>query len=409
MLPLLYTLYEWQKVGFLPTHIVAQSTKNVTGLLGQKNPFIDWLYASSSLLSRSTMSFKKPDFNITSIEGVKVEEKIIIDKTFGNLLHFEKIYDEEQKEQRPCVLVVAPMSGHFSTLVRDTIETLLQDMDVFVTDWKDVKHISLEKGKFSLNMYISYIIEFIEFLRKYDSLHVMAICQPAVPVLGAVSLLSENANQFSPDSMILMGGPIDTRINPGKVNLFSNEHDENFIESLMVSMVPAQYEGRGRRVLPGFTMLSGFMALNPDRHQEALKKFYQHLVVGDMESAEKHEIFYNEYRSVMDLDAAYFLDTYKAVFRDYSLPNGTFAYGDYVANPKSIKNTALLTIEGELDDISPVGQTKAAHDLCIHIPAHKKHHHLQLGVGHYGIFNGRRWRTEIYPVIKRFIYEKGKK
>ncbi|CAO5679209.1 MAG: hypothetical protein HEEMFOPI_01242 [Holosporales bacterium] len=409
MLPLLYTLHEWQQSGFLPTHMAAQNTKDIVATFKGKNPFVDWLYASSSLLSRSTMSFTKPDFNIKKVGNAAIKETVVLNKTFCNLLHFEKITESETRAKTPCVLVVAPMSGHFSTLVRDTIETLLQDMDVFVTDWKDVKHIPFEKGPFTLNMYTSYIIEFIEFLRKYDSLHVVAICQPAVPVLVAVSLLSENANQYEPDSMILMGGPIDTRVNPGKVNIFSEGHDENFIENLMISMVPAQYEGRGRRVLPGFTMLSGFMALNPDRHQEALKKFYQHLVIGDLDSAEKHEVFYNEYRSVMDLDAAYFLETYKAVFRDYSLPNGSFAYGDYVAHPKCIKNTALLTIEGELDDISPVGQTRAAHDLCSHIPAHRKQHHLQQGVGHYGIFNGRRWRKEIYPVIKRFIYEKGKK
>jgi poly(3-hydroxybutyrate) depolymerase len=408
MQPLLYTFYEWQADGLFPAHFFAENVKNMSVPFAGKNPFIDWLYAASSLISRSTMSFDKPDFNIKTIvvddNEIRIEEEIAASKTFCKLRYFKRILNgKNYQEDAPCFLVVAPMSGHFATLVRDTIQTLLQDFNVYVTDWEDVKHIPLEEGDFNLNTYIAYLLDDIKSLKEKHVLHVLAVCQPAVPVMLATALLSDYASDLQPDSMILMGGPIDTRINPGKVNLFSMEHDENWVKRYMVSRVPAKFKGHGRLVLPGFTMLSGFMALNPDKHQESLQKFYQHLVQGDMESAEKHEVFYNEYRSVMDLSASYFLDSYKTVFRDFSLPKNEYYFGDYHANLQSIQKTALLTIEGELDDISPVGQTKAAHDLCINIPSAKKIHHFQKNVGHYGIFNGKRWRNEIYPVIKDFV------
>lgn len=409
MMPLLYMMNEWKNSSLLPTYLFMENAKSAMAPITGSSPFIDWLNAASSLISRTTMTFDKPEFGISTVmingENVSVKQETLLNKTFCNLVLFKRTF--VQSSNSPVLLIVAPMSGHFATLLRDTVQTALQDFDVYVTDWKDAKHIPLTDGDFSLDIYTTYLLDFIHYIQKTGHpLFILGVCQPAVPVMAAISLLAGQSELIQPRGMILMGGPIDTRINPGKVNEFASRHDTNWIKHFMISQVPPQYEGRGRNVLPGFFLLSSFMALNPTRHQESLLKFYQHLVQGDDdESVEKHEAFYNEYRAVMDLSATYFLDSYQHVFCEYSLPKGQLTWNGIKIDPKLIKKTALLTIEGELDDISPVGQTHAAHALCSNIPLHKKMHHLQMGVGHYGIFNGKKWRENIYPLIKNFIMQ----
>lgn len=407
MMPLLYMMNEWKNSSLLPAYLFMENAKSTISPITGSSPFIDWLHAASALISRTAMTFEKPDFGIESVdingESVVIKQETLLRKSFCDLVLFKRTLI--QSSQMPVVLIVAPMSGHFATLLRDTVKTVLQDFDVYITDWKDAKHIPLEEGDFSLDTYTAYLIDFINFIQKKGHpLFILGVCQPAVPVMAAISLLAGNTHLSQPQGMILMGGPVDTRINPGKVNAFAKRHDTNWVEEFMITQVTSQYEGSGRHVLPGFLLLGSFMALNPTRHQESLLKFYQHLVQGDDDkSVEKHEAFYNEYRAVMDLSATYFLDSYRHVFCDFSLPKGQLTWDGLKVDPSLIKKTALLTIEGELDDISPVGQTYAAHALCSNIPAYKKVHYLQEGAGHYGIFNGTKWRTEIYPIIKNFI------
>jgi poly(3-hydroxybutyrate) depolymerase len=355
------------------------------------------------LFDRAAENRRKPAFglDLTEIAGdpVEVEPVVVAEKPFCNLLHFARNLGRPHDD--PRVLVVAPMSGHHATLLRGTVETLLPKHDVYITDWVDARMVPLAKGTFDLADYIDYVIDFLRLLG--PGTHVMAVCQPSPPVLAAVALMAAMNDPAAPASMTLMGGPVDTRVSPTVVNQMGMSHELGWFEGKVIDLVPPHYPGAMRRVYPGFLQLGGFMSMNPERHVTSHIEFFNHLVAGDGESAAAHRRFYDEYLSVMDLSADFYLDTIRHVFQEHSLARGVFTHRDEPVRPAAIKKTALMTIEGELDDISGLGQTKAAHDLCTAIPAAKRRHLEAPGVGHYGIFNGRKWRNAIYPAWAEFI------
>jgi poly(3-hydroxybutyrate) depolymerase len=351
------------------------------------------------------MSHGRPEFGIHKVvvggEEVGVTEEVVASHPFCQLLHFRK--DEARDE--PTVLVVAPLSGHFPTLLRGTVATLLPDHNVYITDWVNARNIPLLYGRFDLDDFVDVVSRFVRLLG--PKIHVMAVCQPSVPVLAAVSLLAAAGDPCQPASMILMGGPIDPRANPTEVNRFAMAHSLDWFDRTVITTVPARYPGAFRRVYPGFLQLAGFLSMNFDRHVSAHWSMFHNLVRGDGDGAAATRAFYKEYSSVMDLPADFYLQTIKRVFHDHDLPLGHFlVHGDPV-EPQAIEQTALMTVEGENDDICAVGQTVAAHDLCTGIAPAKKLHHLQLKVGHYGVFHGRRWQTETYPKVKAFIRAQG--
>jgi poly(3-hydroxybutyrate) depolymerase len=411
---MLYQLHEFQKALLQPVsswaHAASEAFINASNP-ASKVPGSERLAASYELLYRLGKNYKKPEFGIRSVEvdghEVAIHERISLAKPFCNLIRFKRFSDDVKIIQKlkddPVVLVVAPLSGHHSTLLRDTVRTLLQDHKVYITDWIDARLVPLEDGDFSLDDYVHYIQDFIRSIGA-ENLHVISVCQPTVPTLGAISLMA-SAGEKTPASMIMMGGPIDARKSPTAVNNLAEQKSYNWFESHVVYKVPPTYPGAGRRVYPGFLQHTGFIAMNPQNHMQSHWDFFQNLVRGDEQDAESHIRFYDEYNAVLDMDAKYYLDTIKTVFQDYSLPNGTWAVAGDLVKPEDIKKTALLTIEGELDDISGSGQTRAAHDLCLNIPKVNKDHYEVAGAGHYGIFAGRRWREKVYPKIKSFIRE----
>ncbi|MGI9481262.1 MAG: polyhydroxyalkanoate depolymerase [Hyphomicrobiales bacterium] len=361
--------------------------------------------AGLDMFERVTRRYGKPEWGVesTTVAGERVEvgERTVWSKPFCNLVHFEKSRGITRYKQQPNLLIVAPMSGHYATLLRGTVQTMLPNHEVYMTDWVDAREVPLAMGRFDLDDYIDYIIEMLQHLG--PDVHIMAVCQPSVPVLAAVSLMSENNDRCVPASMTLMGGPIDTRRNSTVVNNLAMEKGIDFFRRNAIVKVPFPNPGMMRDVYPGFMQLTGFMTMNLDRHIDAHKELFWHLVEGDGDSAEKHEDFYDEYLSVMDLTAEFYLQTVEKVFIEHALPEGTFTHREQLIDPSKITKTALLTVEGERDDISGVGQTEAAHDLCISIPEEKRAHYLQKGVGHYGVFNGSRFRAEIAPRISDFI------
>ncbi len=411
---MLYQLHEFQKALLQPVsswaHAASEAFINASNP-ASKVPGSERLAASYELLYRLGKNYKKPEFGIRSVEvdghEVAIHERISLAKPFCNLIRFKRFSDDVKIIQKlkddPVVLVVAPLSGHHSTLLRDTVRTLLQDHKVYITDWIDARLVPLEDGDFSLDDYVHYIQDFIRSIGA-ENLHVISVCQPTVPTLGAISLMA-SAGEKTPASMIMMGGPIDARKSPTAVNNLAEQKSYNWFESHVVYKVPPTYPGAGRRVYPGFLQHTGFIAMNPQNHMQSHWDFFQNLVRGDEQDAESHIRFYDEYNAVLDMDAKYYLDTIKTVFQDYSLPNGTWAVAGDLVKPEDIKKTALLTIEGELDDLSGSGQTRAAHDLCLNIPKVNKDHYEVAGAGHYGIFAGRRWREKVYPKIKSFIRE----
>lgn len=357
--------------------------------------------AASELIERATRRYIKPEFEIerTSINGKRydIEEETVCEKPFGRLLHFRKT--EEIKQ--PQVLLVAPMSGHHATLLRGTVRGLLPHADVYITDWTDAREVPYYEGTFDLGDYITYLMDFMKLLGRET--HVIAVCQPAVPVLAAVSVLNAMNAPHAPRSMTLMGGPIDTREAPTEVNRTATHRPLSWFENNVVTRVPANYPGFMRRVYPGFLQLTGFMTMNLERHIGEHVKLFNHLVQGDGDSAEAHRKFYDEYLSVADLPAEFYLQTIDIVFQRHLLPKGEMVYKGKKVDPGKITRTALLTIEGELDDISGVGQTAAAHKLCKNLPDNMKKHHLQKAVGHYGIFNGSKFRDFVLPVMVDFM------
>jgi poly(3-hydroxybutyrate) depolymerase len=400
---MLYQIYDWQRSAMQPWRALAQAANELYGhpdsplsyLPGSRN-----VAAAFDLMTRLTQHYTRPPFDIPAIEVGKktcaVREVFELEKPFCRLLHFVK----EGAPAQPRVLVFAPLSGHHATLLRETVRVLLQDFDVWITDWLDAKEIPLAMGPFHFDDYVAYVREFIGFVG--PEVHAISVCQPTVPVLAAVSLMAA-AKEDIPRTLTMMGGPIDTRRSPTAVNDFARRRPLSWFEAKVIQRVPMRYPGFMRRVYPGFLQFAGFVAMNPDRHVESHVQYYQHLVEGDGESADAHRRFYDEYNAVMDLPAEYYLETVERVFKDHLLPTGNLVVAGERVRPELIKDTALLTIEGELDDISGNGQTEAAHGLCKGIPAKRREHFLAPGVGHYGIFSGRKYREIIYPRIREFI------
>jgi len=363
--------------------------------------------AVCEVFNRMTQRYGKPEWQIdeTVVDGqtVGVQPEIKLITTFCDIVHFRKSWPDGHEVDLPKVLIVAPLSGHYATLLRGTVQAMLPGHDVYITDWRDARMIPASYGGFDLDDHIDLMIDFMRYLG--PDLHVIAVCQPSVPVLAAVSLMAAEDDPALPVTMTLMGGPIDIRVNPtASIHLAAN-HDINWFEHAVVSRVPFPHPGFMRQVYPGFLQLTGFMTMNLDRHMQAQVDLYNHLVEGDGDSAEQHKAFYDEYMAVMDLPAEFYLQTIKAVFQEFALPRGTFRHRGTTVDPSKITKTALMTVEGERDDICGVGQTSAAHDLCTGITKSRKRRHVQPGVGHFGVFNGRRWRNEIQPEIAAFIAE----
>ncbi|WP_169543720.1 polyhydroxyalkanoate depolymerase [Sneathiella aquimaris] len=402
---MLYQFNELQKLALSPLRMSAQFQSQV--LRSPFNPMAETpqartMAAAYELFAESTQYHGKPAFGLheTTIDGkpVPVVEEIIHRLPFGQLKHFKR----ETNRKDPKIMVVAPMSGHFATLLRGTVEALLPDHDVYITDWRDASSVPLFEGSFDLNDYIDYLREFLTVLG--PETHVLAVCQPGVPVLAAVALMSEEDDKNVPLSMTLMGSPIDTRRHPTVPCKLAMDHSLEWFERTVIHHVPIVYPGAFRKVYPGFLQLGGFVSMNLDRHMEAHLKQFEHLVEGDGDSADKHRSFYSEYNAVMDLSAEYYLQTIETVFQKQLLAKGEMLYrGEQLVKPSSIRKTALLTVEGELDDISGIGQTVAAHDLCTNLAESKREHYEQEGVGHYGVFNGSKFRKFIAPRIGKFV------
>ncbi len=402
---MLYALYELQRASLAPMRAMASSALSVLDM--PHNPWRPTALgrmaaAALDSFEHTTRSFSKPAFGITEtmIDGqpVAVTEEITTSLPWADLLHFRRATSRPGDLK---VLLVAPMSGHYATLLRGTVAAFLPDHDVYVTDWNDARDMSLSAPVFSLDSYIDYVIDFVKLLG--PDTHIVAVCQPAVPVIAAVAAVNASQPDAAPRSMTLIGGPIDTREGMTAVNNFAAKHDLAWFEKTVIQRVPFGNPGAMRRVYPGFLQLAGFMAMNMDKHMDAHWKMFMHLVEGDGESLESKRAFYTEYRSVMDLSAEFYLETIEAVFLEHRLPLGTFKYNGQLIDPASITRTAMLTIEGERDDISGIGQTQAAHKLTTNLPESMRDHYEQKAVGHYGLFNGRRFTTEIAPRIKAFM------
>lgn len=360
--------------------------------------------AGYELMTRIGKEYQKPAWNLpaTDINGksVRVTESVVLDKPFCRLVHFHRDVRQAPQDD-PKVLLVAPLSGHHATLLRDTVRALLPGHDVYVTDWIDARMVPLSAGPFHLNDYVRYVQDFIRHLG--PDVHVISVCQPTVPVLAAVSLMASANDPRQPRSMVMMGGPIDPRQSPTQVNRLATTKPYSWFENQVIHPVPPRYPGSGRKVYPGFLQHAGFMAMNPDRHMKSHYDFYLDLLRGDDSDAEAHRRFYDEYNAVLDMPAEFYLDTIRMVFQEFALPSGTWEVDGQLVRPADIKKVALFTIEGELDDISGQGQTRAAIKLCKNIPADRKMHYTAPNCGHYGIFSGRRWREMICPKIAEFI------
>ena len=402
-----YQLYELNHAALGPFRAAADATKiyfqNPLNPLTH-TPFGRSMAAAAELFERTTRRYGKPEFGIhtTTVRGVRVpvHERVVWERPFCRLLHFEKTVGWNGRPQ-PKLLIVAPMSGHYATLLRGTVETMLAEHDVYITEWVDARMVPVNEGGFNLDYYIDYVILMLHLLGA--GAHVMAVCQPAVPVMAAVALMERREDNHLPATMTLMGGPIDTRVNPTAVNTLANNHDLDWFQRHTIMKVPFPHPGFMREVYPGFLQISGFLSMNLDRHVTAHRDFFHHLIRGDGDSAEKHRTFYDEYLAVMDLTAEFYLQTVETVFLRHALPRGEMRHRDEPVDPGAIRRVAMLTVEGEHDDISGVGQTEAAHRITTGIPAGRKAHYLQPKVGHYGVFNGSRFRAEIAPRITDFI------
>jgi poly(3-hydroxybutyrate) depolymerase len=365
--------------------------------------------AAFDVFESMTRNYRKPEFNLGELkvygQPVPFIEKFVWSKPFCNLLHFEK--DEatyarlRTKFPHPKVLIVAPMSGHFATLLRGTVEAMLPEHDVYITDWIDARDVPLSAGRFGLDTYIEYVMAMLRHLG--PGTHLLAVCQPGPACLAAASLMHEDKDEAAPRSLTIIGSPIDARLSPTVPNKLSEERDLDWFKSNMIQTVPCPYAGAGRKVYPGFLQLTAFISMNQERHSSAHYEFFKNLVKGDGDSVQKHRTFYDEYLAVLDMPAEFYIETIDKVFQKFELANGTLMVGDRLVKPEAIRNMGLMTVEGEKDDISGIGQTQAAHALCSRIPASRKVDYIQEGVGHYGVFNGTRWRTEIQPRVRDFI------
>ena len=401
---MLYHLHEMHHAALEPWRFAASANRKLL-----QTPFNPFSYtqagramaAACEIFEDTTKRRGQPEFALDpiEIEGEPVEliEEVVLERPFVGLKRFRRSVGRND----PKLLIVAPLSGHFATLLRGTVQKMAEDHEVYITEWRDARDVPLDEGKFDLDDYIDHLIEFLHFLG--PDTHVLAVCQPSVPVMAAVAAMNADDDACAPASMTLMGGPIDTRINPTEVNLLAQNKPLEWFEKNAISHVPMMYPGVLRRVYPGFLQLTGFMSMNLDRHIGAHVQLFHHMIEGDGESADQHRGFYDEYLSVMDLPAEYYLQTIKTVFQDHALPCGEMMWRDRLIEPAAIRKTALMTVEGELDDISGLGQTRAAHELCSSLPKRKRLHYEQKAVGHYGVFNGRRWREKIAPRITKFI------
>ena len=415
---MLYQLYEAQRSLMEPFADFAQAASKLFG--GGSGfshlPISQRMAAGYDLLYRLGKDYEKPEFGIKTVpvegDDVVIHEVVEFEKPFCELRRFKRFTDDPHTlsvlKSQPVVLIVAPLSGHYATLLRDTVRTMLQDHKVYITDWKNARTVPLSEGEFHLDDYVNYVQEFIRRLQgEYGHCHVMSVCQPTVPVLAAVSLMASRGEQL-PLSLTMMGGPIDARKSPTAVNNLAMNKSFEWFENHVIYRVPHGFPGEGRRVYPGFLQHTGFVAMNPDRHAKSHYDYFKDLIKGDDASAEAHRNFYDEYNAVLDMDADYYLDTIRTVFQEFDLVHGTWdvknPHGKIErVRPQDIRGTALLTIEGELDDISGSGQTEAAHDLCKGIAAANRKHFEVNGAGHYGIFSGRRWREKVYPEVRGFI------
>ena len=416
---MLYQIYETQRSLMEPFAEFAQAASKLyshsSSLLSQI-PLAQRVSAGYDLLYRLGKGYEKPAFDIHTVDvdgvGVAIHERVELNKPFCELRRFKRFSDDPatltKLKTQPVVLIVAPLSGHYATLLRDTVRTMLKDHKVYITDWRSARLVPLSEGEFHLDDYVNYVQEFIRHLQGiYGNCHVISVCQPTVPVLAAVSLMASRG-ETTPITMTMMGGPIDARRSPTTVNNLATNRSYEWFENNVIFRVPDNFPGAGRRVYPGFLQYTGFVAMNPDRHATSHYDYFKDLIKGDDASAEAHRKFYDEYNAVLDMDADYYLETIKTVFQDYNLVHGTWDVRSPTGKiervrPQDITTTALFTVEGELDDISGSGQTEAAHDLCTGIVRQERHHLEAKGAGHYGIFSGRRWRDVVYPRVHAFI------
>ena len=401
---MLYDAYQAQSDYLAPMRALADLTRSILGntqMGPTTNTFFKGMAAGAEIAARARLTHERPDYEIFDalVDGrsVPVLEENSLDTPFGNLLHFRK----ETNLHQPRVLIVAPMAGHFATLLRHTARTMLNDHDVYITDWKNARDVPFSAGKFGVDDYIDTLIKFFD--KMGPGAHVVAVCQPCATLLAAVSIMSETSHRATPRSMTLMAGPVDTSVNQTEVNRLANKHPIEWFEKNLISTVPARYAGAGRRVYPGFLQISAFMSMNLARHWRAHADLYSDLVRGNDKKADAKKKFYDEYLAVSDLPADFYLETVQKIFQEYHLPRGTFLYRGHKVSPAAIRKTALLTVEGEKDDICSVGQTVAAHDLTPGIKPFKKMHYVQPGVGHYGVFSGTKWATQIYPMVRNTI------
>ncbi|MBK8007092.1 MAG: polyhydroxyalkanoate depolymerase [Rhizobiales bacterium] len=404
---MIYSAYQTQSDLTQPFRSFAeQALANVRGIVTGLNGYagntpFGAIAAGFEMMSRAKLSHARPAFGIDRVtvgnREVAVTEQAAMQTPFGTLLHFKKDIESAQ----PRVLVVAPLSGHFATLLRETVKTLLSEHDVYVTDWHNARDMPLEAGRFGFDEYIDHLIQFMQAIG--PGAHVVAVCQPCVAALVATSVMAKNGMKAQPKSLTLMAGPVDCRVNPTKVNELASGKSIEWFEKNMISVVPPQHKGAGRHVYPGFVQLSAFMSMNMERHVKAHMDLYQNLARGEFEKAQAIKDFYDEYFAVLDLTAEFYLETVQWIFQEYRLPKGELKFQGDLVEPEAIRRTSLLTVEGENDDICAMGQTLAAQDLCSGIRPHRKHHHMQAGVGHYGVFSGKKWNQQIYPVVRNTI------
>ncbi len=409
---MLYALHEAAYYAATPMRAAARLTRDwwSSPLNPARNStFGRSLSAGADLYENVTRRYGKPDWHIDEIQvnghPVRVRQTVVWESPWCRLVQFDRDMADMRHAGKlqldPAVLIVAPMSGHYATLLRGTVEAFAPDHAVFITDWKNARDVPMLEGRFDFDDYIDHIQQMLRALG--HRAHVVAVCQPGPPVLAAVALMAEDNDPRRPRTMTFMGSPIDARHSPTVTNKLAEERPFTWFESNMIYTVPAPYPGVGRRVYPGFVQLASFMSMNMERHKDAHRRYFDHLVSGDGDSADKHRAFYDEYLAVMDLTEEFYLQTIDKVFQDYALPKGELLHRDRLVRPAAITDIGLMTVEGELDDISGIGQTQAAHELCPNIPADMKLDHVQEGVGHYGVFNGRRFREEIFPKVSAFI------
>jgi len=399
---MLYYAYQMQSDFMVPVRAWASMAAKAGGPpLMSELPAMRNLNAVYELIARAGLTHTRPPFGIDSVtvgnREVEVTEEAAATLPFGTLLHFKKDIATAQ----PRVLLVAPLSGHFSTLLRATVRTMLPEHDVYITDWLNARDVPLTAGRFGCDEYIDHLIKFLEVLG--PGAHILAVCQPCVAALAATAVMAQAGNPAQPRSMTLMAGPIDTRVNPTKVNELAKKRSIDWFERTLTASVPLRYPGAFRRVYPGFVQLVAFMSMNVERHIKAHKELYDNLAAGELEKAAVTKAFYDEYFAVLDLTAEFYLETVQYIFQEHTLPFGKMQWHGQKVDPNAIRRTMLFTVEGERDDICAVGQTVAAHDLCGKLRPYLKRHHMQAGVGHYGVFSGKRWENQVYPILKNVI------